>query len=241
MATARGNIPSDDDLRAMANPEIKRLADSLTDEADREQLSTALLRIHDALGRATGAHDENADTYRNRRTRAREVRFSELTDVDWIPSPALMGSIDALIEKAARTACTECEADVWALAELGTSQTHIAQTLRISQQAVSRALARARKAIYKYIDTDSLAYRVFRMECHRTAYFPPHKTPPLPDWIDPIRQRIEADPPVYTHIQADATNVLEVWRGGEPTGVTHSIARLKPRVRRATRRRQAPI
>lgn len=231
-------IPSDNELRTMTKAELDRLADSLTDDADLEELSTAMLRVNGCLGHKAAAWSEARDTFRNRRIRARQSTFSEVGECDWIEAQMPDEAICRLIKRAAKAACTQRQAEVWALTDLGASQTAIAQALGISQSAVHSSLVRARKAILAYIETDSLEYRVWLLSCRRPSYYPPHHGPTLPTWLDPVRQRLELEPAVTTHVQADVPGILEVWRNGEiayvarnghQTPERYSIGRFRPR------------
>lgn len=236
-------LPSDNELRELTLDQLDKLACSLSDD-DREALSDALLRINGSLGRDTFSSD--SESSRNVRITGHEVRFSALIGAeDWIACPMPDHWVRSMIYKAADAGCSKAQWDAWVLSEAGASEVRIAQMLGISQSAVCQRLGRARQAIWDHIDRHSIEYRVFWRESHRTAYFPPHHGPNLPDWLDPVRQGFELNPDVTTHIQQDAPGVLEVWRRGDIGCIEkhgkqceerYPISNFRPRRMLATRR-----
>jgi hypothetical protein len=206
------NLPSDDELRGMSDPELKALADTLDDKG-QEALSSALIRIHD--GWRDGAHSETSDTRRRRRIVGREIPIGE--HADHIPVTISEYVIRRLMGQAARAALTEEQRLVWVLHDYeGLSQRIIADLLGIKQPAVSRCLNRARIALWNHIDKHSPAYRAFLEDSHQAKYIAPSYRPPLPVGLDAARQEFERDQATYTHIQIYKPRRVEIWRNGEP-------------------------
>lgn len=214
-------IPTDDKLKTMTPDELNKLAFSLTvgpsaspaevrqSRQAQEWLSDALLRINGC----DGVHSEQANTTRNRRLAATEIQFSQLKNIDWAAVAISQSAVKRLADQAAEAACTPLQQAVWILTEAGWSQQRIADHLHINQPAVSRALNRARTAMWNYVNKRSDAYIVFSMESHRTAYFDPSYRPPLDRDVEEARVIIEDDSiSVSTHIQIDAIKVIEIWR-----------------------------
>jgi hypothetical protein len=203
---------SDDEIIAMSADEKHIYADSLTNRHQREEFATALLRINGLLGKPHGTHSENPLTSRNRRIRNRELYSADLADADWFVGQIPSKEIDRLINKAINAACTQIQAQVFCLSELGVTQHRIADHFGIEQCKVSRILDKARAAIFAEIDTSSIEYHMYK-QCSR-HYVPPSppNRPMLPKYLEAARQVIECKPDLSTHIQQDAPNILEIWR-----------------------------
>jgi transcriptional regulator with XRE-family HTH domain len=225
-------IPDDAVLARMSHAELSTLANELAvcctpnDSSPLEWLSDALLRIH--RGWRDGAHSETSDTRRRRKIIGKEIPAGD--QANYIKAPISNDVIITMLRKAAAAGLSDWQQDVWLLADvIGWTQRAIAREFNVGQPAVSRALGRARQALWEHIDKHGNAFKVFILESRRTAYFRPAYRPPLPPELDEARREIEADTPISTHIQIDKPKQVEVWRRGvRPTrireGREHSIS-----------------
>lgn len=173
---------------------------------EAEAMSTALITA--AKGWKDGAYSEDPMTSRNRRRSRHEqlTATGELSVLDrYIEADDIVVSASAGLSRRQYLVWHYCDRE-------GLTQARVAQLLGVSQQTVSRVLAKAREEL-KYL-VDRHAKRVFSEESHRCAYFKPGYRPKLPEGVEEARERIEQPREITTHIMPDALNIVEVWRNG---------------------------
>lgn len=208
-------------------------SDREQDGATLEAASDELLRTHGGFGRRAGYYTEDSLIRRSRREISLEQIAEQRGYQLLIPADALRRAIGSALA----AGCTRPQAMVWVLEEhYSMGQREIADLLGISQQAVSRRLARARARIWDQCDDCCPALIIFARESHRFSYHPPHRRQALPEELQEARRILEAAGWETWILPEDLRQVLLVRDGVIQEGLT--ARQVIARARRLAARRK---